>query len=79
MDEHVEWVQDSGGSPPSAHHSVPRWLIFSYVATTILAFVLLLLYWNGSFGYLDRGYWKELQEVANTRYPFENHNSPKEE
>lgn len=58
----------------SADAPVPVWLRSSHVFWTIFGFVWLLLYWNGSWGWLDPGYWQQLQRAANTTFPTENFN-----
>lgn len=57
----------------SAHARVPTWLKVSYVLLPIWGFIWLALYWNGSWGWLDRGYWEQLQRAANTTFPKVNH------
>ena len=47
-----------------------NWLIASYIIWPIVGLVCFALYWNGSWGWLDRGYWQELQRAADTTYPF---------
>lgn len=49
---------------------VPRWLIANYIFWPIAGLVIFYLYWNGSYGWLDRGYWQQLQRAANTTIPF---------
>lgn len=49
---------------------IPMWLKFNYVFWIIFGLVGFYLYWNGSSGWFDRGYWNELQRAANTVYPF---------
>lgn len=49
---------------------VPGWLIANYIFWPIFGIVLFYLFWNGSYGWLDRGYWQQLQRAANTTYPF---------
>ena len=75
-EDDVQWYEDDGIPPPSHHHHIPKWLKWTYIVVPIISTIILILYWNGSSGYLDRGYWKELQEAANTRYPFVNHQEP---
>lgn len=58
----------------SSDAPVPRWLTFSYVFWTLFGILWFILYWNGSWGWLDRGYWDELQKAANTTFPIENVN-----
>jgi hypothetical protein len=53
---------------------VDGWLKFFYIVLPIWGFIILALYWNGSKGWLDRGYWNQLQKAANTTYPKINYN-----
>lgn len=54
----------------SADAPVAMWLKVSYVVWIVVGIVGFALYWNGSWGWLDRGYWEELQRAADTTYPF---------
>lgn len=49
---------------------VPAWLKWSYVFWLVLGLSAGVLYWNGSWGWLDRGYWEELQRAALTTFPY---------
>lgn len=53
----------------SADAPIPRWLKWSYIVLVIWGFIWLYLFWNGSWGWFDRGYWAELQKAANTTFP----------
>lgn len=55
---------------------VPRWLIVNYIIWPIFGVVWFYYFFNGSYGWLDRGYWQELQRAANTTYPYDNVNIP---
>lgn len=60
----------------------PKFLILTYIVLPIWGIISLCYYWNGSRGWLDRGYWKELQIAANTTFPIQNQNiieEPKKE
>lgn len=48
---------------------VPRWLIVIYIILPIWGFCSLFYYINGSRGWLDRGYWNQLQKAALTTFP----------
>jgi hypothetical protein len=48
---------------------VPGWLKLTYIILPIIGLVCFYLYWNGSAGWLDRGYWHQLQEAAQTTFP----------
>lgn len=58
----------------SHHGTVPGWLKIQYVIWPAWGVIWLMLYWNGSSGYLDRGYWQQLQRAANTTFPIVNQN-----
>lgn len=58
----------------SYHGTVPRWLKYQYILWVVWGVVWFWMYWNGSWGYLDRGYWQQLQRAANTTFPIINHN-----
>lgn len=53
---------------------IPKFLILTYLLLPIWGVATLYYYWNGSRGWLDRGYWKELQIAANTTFPIQNQN-----
>ncbi len=69
--EHFDSYGDTGIQ--SAHGSIPLWLKMCYFLLPIWGVIWLALYWNGSWGWLDRGYWEQLQRAANTTYPVVNH------
>lgn len=55
------------GVPESNDAAVPRWLLFSYGFLPVFGLVMLYYFWDGSFGWFDRGAWSALQQAANTR------------
>lgn len=67
-DHEVEVYGDEGIVSNNA--PIPGWLKFNYVFWPLFGFVWFYLFWNGTTGWLDRGYWNELQRAANTVYPF---------
>lgn len=67
-DSHAEFYGDSGVA--SKNEKMPRWLKYSNWFFVFFGIVWLFFFWNGSYGWLDRGYWSELQRAANTTYPF---------
>lgn len=69
-EEHLEVYGDSGITSKDA--PIPKWLLLTYIILPIWGIVVWQLYWNGSSGWLDRGSWAELQQAANTTYPFKN-------
>ena len=72
--DEVEYYGDPGIASKDA--TVPKWLKWVYATLPFWGILTLYLYWNGSHGWLDRGYWKQLQEAANTTYPRVNINDP---
>jgi hypothetical protein len=53
---------------------VPKFLKFTYLFWPIWGAISFYFFWNGSLGWSDRGYWRELQIAANTTFPIENQN-----
>lgn len=69
------------GSITSSHGKIPLWLWCFYLLMPLWGIVWLYIYWNGSHGWLDNGYWQQLQRAANTTEPYINVNlieQPKE-
>ena len=68
------------GDPDIAtyHAKVPLFLIITYIVLPIWGLAMAYIYWNGSIGWLDRGYWHQLQIASNTTYPYENHSATEE-
>jgi hypothetical protein len=58
---------------------VPKFLLIMYLILPIWGLITFFYFWNGSAGWLDRGYWHELQIAANTTFPIENQNMRLEE
>ena len=50
---------------------IPGWLKCSYLVWPIVGLLWFYFFWNGSYGWLDRGYWQQLQRAANTTFPFD--------
>lgn len=73
-EQHLEFYGDD--QIASAHGKVPLWLIANYIIWPIWGVIWFILYWNGSWGWLDRGHWEQLQRAANTTFPSENHDDP---
>jgi hypothetical protein len=73
--EEIELYGDPGIS--TFDKPVPTWLLMTYISLPIWGLITLVIFFNGSVGWLDRGYWHELQVVANTTLP--NHNANMEE
>ncbi|NGX61674.1 MAG: hypothetical protein K940chlam9_01163 [Chlamydiae bacterium] len=57
--------------PPSEERKIPKFLLWTYLVLPLAGIIGFFLYWNGSHGFLDRGYWQPLQRAAHTTYPFE--------
>ena len=67
MENEIEEYGDRGIA--TANKNVPKFLILTYAILPIWGLFSLYYYWNGSEGWLDRGYWKQLQKAANTTFP----------
>lgn len=65
-DEELDVYGDTGIESKNA--KIPFFLKVLYITLPLWGFFSLYLYWNGSHGWLDRGYWHELQKAANTLY-----------
>lgn len=68
-EEHIEIYGDSGIISKDA--KVPRWLLLTYILLPIWGICSWYYFFNGSHGWLDRGYWNQLQRAALTTYPTE--------
>lgn len=75
QEQEVEYYGDPQIS--SGHAKVPLWLTASYIFWIVFGLIWLVLYWNGSWGWVDRGYWQELQRAANTTFPTQDSMNPK--
>lgn len=53
----------------SLNAPIPRWLWATYIILPIWGVLSFAVYWNGTVGWLDRGYWYQLQKAANTKFP----------
>lgn len=58
----------------SGDAKIPLWLKVTYIILPIWGIIWFALYWNGERGWLDRGYWIQLERAANTTYPSYNLN-----
>lgn len=63
-EEETEFYGDPGIASNNA--KIPAWLKWVYYTLPFWGILTLYLYWNGSSGWLDRGYWHQLQNAANT-------------
>lgn len=75
-DDHIEEYGDQYITSKDA--KVPRWILWLFVILPIWGAYTFYVYWNGSAGWLDRGYWHQLQIAANTTFPIVNQNDPNE-
>lgn len=75
-DEEDEVYQYGDPNIASANAPIPGWLKFSNIFWIILGLIGFYFFWNGSYGWLDRGYWHQLQQAANTTFPSENYDNP---
>lgn len=72
--DHIEEYGDEYITSRDA--KVPRWLIIIFAILPFWGIFTFYMYWNGSSGWLDRGYWHQLQIAANTTFPIINQNDP---
>lgn len=73
LPEGAELYGDSGIISMDA--KIPKFLLLTYLILPLWGLASLYYFWNGSSGWFDRGYWKELQIAANTTFPIENQNT----
>lgn len=76
IDEHNAIFEYGDPKIASDHQKVPKWVIWMYAIVFFHGVIWAVLFWNGNMGWLDRGYWHQLQKAANTTIPFENLNYP---
>ncbi|MEX1012597.1 MAG: hypothetical protein WD595_06830 [Waddliaceae bacterium] len=69
QDDDLEFYGDTNIA--SGNAKIPLWLYASYIIFPIWGIVWFFLYWNGATGWIDRGYWFELEQAANTTFPQE--------
>lgn len=70
--EYLELYGDS--KIASFEGTIPAFLKWTYIILPIWGIFQFYYFWNGSAGWFDRGYWRELQIAANTTFPIENQN-----
>jgi hypothetical protein len=68
-EEELEFYGDDNISSKDAR--VPRWLKWSYFLLPIWGVIWFFYFFNGSYGWLDAGYWNQLQKAALTTFPAE--------
>ena len=66
LDKEIESYGDTGIESKDA--KVPIWLLITYAILPIWGIVWFYFFWNGSVGWLDRGYWNQLQKAAQTTF-----------
>lgn len=73
---HDEHELETYGDPgiTSLDAKVPTFLKWTYITLPIWGIVTFIIYWNGSSGWLDRGYWRQLQNAAKTTFPIVHYN-----
>lgn len=61
-------IEDYGDERIASYEGkkVPLFLKLTYFSLPVWGLITLFYFWNGSFGWFDRGYWHELQIAANT-------------
>lgn len=64
-----EEIEQYSENITSANAKVPLFLMITYAILPFWGIFSLVYYWNGSQGWLDRGYWQQLQKAANTTLP----------
>ncbi|MGA8165233.1 MAG: hypothetical protein WB791_09455 [Waddliaceae bacterium] len=60
----------------SGNAAIAWWLKLTYILLPIWGIVWFYLTWNGAVGWLDPGYWDQLEKAANTTFPHQNFNNP---
>jgi len=76
MNEGMDEELEEYGDPQivSGNAKIAPWLKLTYILLPIWGIIWFFLYWNGISGWLDRGYWNQLEKAANTTYPYHNFN-----
>lgn len=68
ISDHLDVIHYSGGEVAELEGTkVPKFLFFVYLVLPFWGIFWFYMYWNGSNGWLDRGYWSQLQNAANTQ------------
>lgn len=74
MDDEVEFYGDTGIA--SNEGTIPTWIKWVVVVTIAWGFVWLYFFWDGATGWIDRGYWQQLEQAANTTMPWQDADDP---
>lgn len=77
LKEEIEFYGDPQIESKDAR--IPKFLLLTYWILPFWGIFTFYLYWNGSSGWLDRGYWHQLQIAANTTFPSQNQNMPNQQ
>lgn len=67
IEEDIEYYGDQYIASKDA--KIPSWLKWVYLILPFWGVLWMFFYWNGSFGWVDRGYWNQLERAANTTFP----------
>lgn len=74
-DDENELEQFGDPGIASKNAKIAGWLWLTYIVLPIWGVITFFIFWNGSWGWMDRGYWHELQEAANTTVPHINYDN----
>jgi hypothetical protein len=55
-----------GGLIQEYSRPIPWWLKAMYIVLPIWGVIILFAYWGGSWGWMDPGTWRSLQEASQT-------------
>ncbi len=71
-------IDEYGDQEVREYHDtpIPKFLMAIYIVLPIWGILWWSLYWDGSQGFLDRGFWSELEKAAGTRKVVEAPASP---
>jgi hypothetical protein len=79
MSEQGEFKIDEYGDNEVREYAdtpIPKFLIGTYIILPIWGAIWWFMFWNGSCGFLDRGYWAELEKAAGTTHVIEEEQVP---
>jgi len=57
--------------PHTEERNVPKFLYVVYAVVLVIGILGFFFFWNGSKGWLDRGFWQGLQKAADTTAPYQ--------
>lgn len=59
-------------TPPESHENpIPTWLKITYGFVVLWGILLLYFFWDGTIPSFDPGGWRNLQQAANTVWPYD--------